>query len=168
MTYRTSNYEERGGARTVIGGELDIVAGGALKVGGTDVGIGNADRVPVVAKVALGVDTGDAGVFAWQNPETSAILVTRCVLDITTPATGTPSIDVGSNGDGTGSGDDLIDGQTIGDAAKLLDNFDDQGTNGQATIRLDENGGTTDWITGTATADPAGLVGNAYITYTVV
>ena len=29
------NYNEQGGARTVIGGEIDIVAGGALKVAGS-------------------------------------------------------------------------------------------------------------------------------------
>jgi hypothetical protein len=37
MTYaNTANYEEQGGGRTVIGGEIDIVSGGALKVAGTD------------------------------------------------------------------------------------------------------------------------------------
>jgi hypothetical protein len=37
MTDRnTLNYDEQGGGRTVIGGEIDIVAGGALKVAGVD------------------------------------------------------------------------------------------------------------------------------------
>ena len=36
MTANVSNYNEQGGARTVIGGEIDIVSGGALKVAGTD------------------------------------------------------------------------------------------------------------------------------------
>lgn len=37
MSYNTSNYTEQGGARTVIGGELDIESGGALKIAGTQV-----------------------------------------------------------------------------------------------------------------------------------
>jgi hypothetical protein len=36
MTANVSNYTEQGGARTVIGGEIDIVSGGALKIAGTD------------------------------------------------------------------------------------------------------------------------------------
>lgn len=36
MTANTVNYNEQGGARTVIGGEIDIVSGGALKIAGTD------------------------------------------------------------------------------------------------------------------------------------
>ncbi len=35
-TYNTLNYEEQGGARTVIGGEIDIVTGGTIKVSGVD------------------------------------------------------------------------------------------------------------------------------------
>ena len=37
MTYNTSNYTEQGGARTVIGGSLDVISGGDLDVesGGT-------------------------------------------------------------------------------------------------------------------------------------
>lgn len=33
----TLNYTEQGGARTVIGGEIDIVTGGTIKVNGVDV-----------------------------------------------------------------------------------------------------------------------------------
>lgn len=124
-----------------------------------------ADRVEKIAKVALGVATGGGGVLAWQNPEAVAIIVTRIELRITTPATGVPTIDVGAAADGTTSSDTLIDGAAIGDAAKVLDNIDDQGTNGQATVELDAAGGTTDYITGSASADPAGLVGSAYIHY---
>lgn len=32
-----SNYNEQGGARTVIGGEIDVITGGTLKIAGTDV-----------------------------------------------------------------------------------------------------------------------------------
>jgi hypothetical protein len=177
-SYQPTIYKEQGGARMVVGsggsldiesgGEIDIESGGSLKIAGTDVSIGNASRLPVVAKVALAAATGNAGLLSWQNPESSAILVTRFVADITTQATGAANADFGSDGDGTGTSDDLLDGQDIGTAAVVLDNIDDQGTNGQSVIRLDANGGTTDYITGTASADPAGLVGNVYITYVVV
>ena len=33
------NYTEQGGERTVIGGELDISAGGKLKIGGSELSI---------------------------------------------------------------------------------------------------------------------------------
>lgn len=34
MSYNTANYTEQGGARTVIGGELDVVSGGSFKLAG--------------------------------------------------------------------------------------------------------------------------------------
>ncbi|MDP3417859.1 hypothetical protein [Falsiroseomonas sp.] len=37
MSYNTQNYREQGGARDVIGGEIDIIPGGALKVAGQNV-----------------------------------------------------------------------------------------------------------------------------------
>jgi hypothetical protein len=169
-SYQPTIYKEQGGARMVVGsggsldiesgGEIDIESGGSLKAGGT--------AQPKMVKVALAAATGNAGLLAWQNPESSAILVTRFVADITTEATGAANADFGSDGDGTGTSDDLLDGQDIGTAAAVFDNIDDQGTNGQSVIRLDENGGTTDYITGTASADPADMVGNVYITYVVV
>lgn len=130
--------------------------------------IDGADRVTKVVKVALAAATGNAGLLSWQNPESSRILVTRVVLDITTEATGAATADFGADGDGTGTSDTLLDGVNIGAAAGVFDNIDDQGTNGQSVIALDENGGTTDYITGTASADPAGLVGFAYIHYVVI
>ncbi len=36
-TQNVLNYIEQGGARSVIGGSLDVVAGGALKLAGTDI-----------------------------------------------------------------------------------------------------------------------------------
>lgn len=124
-----------------------------------------ADRAVKVAQVALADATGAAGIFAWQNPEDNPIIVDKVQLDITTEATGAATADVGTDGDGTGSSDNLIDGADIGAAAVPKDNIDHQGTNGAATRRLDENGGTTDWITASGVADPAGLEGFAYIHY---
>jgi hypothetical protein len=55
MAYeQTKNYEEQGGARTVIGGELDIVAGGTLKIAGTAITqtAAQLNALPVVAQAA--------------------------------------------------------------------------------------------------------------------
>ena len=141
-------YMEQGGD------VLNVDTGGELQFEG---------RRRHIAKVALGADNSNGGVLAWQNPQDTAILVERVILDITSEATGSANIDVGSASGSGSTSDNLIDGQAIGDAVKVLDNIDDQGTNGGATVRLDANGGTTDWITGSPSADPAGLAGNAYI-----
>lgn len=57
--FNTLNYEEQGGARLVIGGEIDIVTGGKLKINGVDVtsGAGGSNVAGVAAgyKVARGV-----------------------------------------------------------------------------------------------------------------
>lgn len=135
---------------------MTVIHGGEVIAGG-------AQRIRRVS-VALSDDTGNAGMLSWQNPEDVAIIVTRLILDITTEATGAATADFGSDGDGTGSSDTLIDGVDVGAAAGVFDNVGDAGTNG-GIVRLDEAGGTTDYITGTGNADPADLVGTAHIFY---
>lgn len=122
-----------------------------------------------VVKVALTAGNADAFAFAWQNPESSAIMVHRVLLDITTEsATGGSVINIGSGATATTESDNLIDGGAL-TAAALLDNIDDQGTNGKSKQRLDAKAGTTDYVTGRIkTAHAAALVGNVYIYYTAV
>lgn len=36
-TYNASNYTEQGGARTVIGGEIDVITGGEVKIAGVKI-----------------------------------------------------------------------------------------------------------------------------------
>lgn len=55
MTANVSNYTEQGGARTVIGGEIDIASGGALKIAGTDK---TAALAAAVAAPAAGIAAG--------------------------------------------------------------------------------------------------------------
>lgn len=128
---------------------------------------GAAERLRT-ATVALAAATGAGGILAWQNPEDRPIIVTRIVLDVTTKSTGAATADFGPAANATTSSDTLLDGVDVGTAAGVFDNIENQGTNGKSTARLDENGGTTDYITGSGVADPAGLVGNAYIWYVVV
>lgn len=139
---------------------MGVIAGGQVIEGA-------AERIRT-ARVALATDTGNAGMLSWQNPEEYPIIIQRLMLDITTEATGAAIANFGSDADGTGTSDDLIDGVDIGAAAGVFDNIDDAGVSGGSTVRLDAKGGTTDFLTGTAESDPAGLVGFAYIQYWVV
>lgn len=118
------------------------------------------------ASGALGeADTG-GGVVSWQNPEDVAIIVTRLVLDITTKATAACTLDAGPGATATTVSDTLIDGLDANAAAGVFDSIEDQGTNGKSTARLDENGGTTDYLTvSKKTGAAAGIVGSYHIFY---
>ena len=119
--------------------------------------------------MALTASDAAASVFSWQNPEASAVLVTRVLIDATTKAAAACTLDVGTDGDGTGSANTLLDGLDVNAATGVFDNIADKGTNGKERQRLDAKGGTTDYITASkATGATAGLVGNAYIFYVEV
>ena len=128
-----------------------------------------SDSTPVslkCARVALVAADGAGGMLSWQNPETSAIVVTRVVIDRTTKTTAACTADSGSAANGTTSSDNLMDGVNMNAAEAIEDNEEDKGTNGKGRQRLDAKGGSTDFITGTtASGAAAGLVGNAYIFY---
>ena len=128
-----------------------------------------SDTTPVslkCAKTSLGSSDSAGGILAWQNPETSAIVVVRFVIDRTTKSTGACTADFGTAANGTTSSDNLLDGVDVGAAAAVEDNVENKSTNGKALQRLDAKGGSTDYITGSkATGAAAGLVGNAYIYY---
>ena len=121
-----------------------------------------------VAKVALAAEASPTagGVFSWQNPESVSVL-TGVILDVTTSATGAATADVGKAANATSSSDTLLDGVDVGTAAGTFSSTDsgDSGTNGKAFQTLDPKDGTNDYMTGTASADSSGVVGNAYIVY---
>lgn len=116
------------------------------------------------AKVALGSATGNGGVLAWANPEGVPIDIEGVKLDVTTKTTGAATIDVGVAANGTTTADNLIDGQDIGTAAGLFSTGKNGGTNGKPDQRMT----ASQFVTGTASANPAGLVGYAYITYLIL
>lgn len=122
-----------------------------------------------VVKVALIAGNANAYAFTWQNPESSKIIVHRVIIDRTT-AGGTASsvLDVGVVANATSTADTLIDGLDL-NATGVADNISDGGTNGKARQKVDENGGTNDYITGKILAqNAASLVGNVYIHYSIV
>jgi hypothetical protein len=107
--------------------------------------------------------------FAWQNPESTKILVTKAVLRLTAGGgTAGATMDIGPCASATDTSDTLLDGVDI-TAAGLFDNVGSKGNNGLPQVVLDENGGTNDWITGKILgANAASLDGKVYILYTKV
>ena len=69
---------------------------------------------PKCAKVALGSSDSAGGIMSWQNPESSAIVVVRIVIDRTTKSTGACTADFGTAANGTISSDNLMDGVDVG------------------------------------------------------
>ena len=129
----------------------------------------SSDTNPVAqkcAKVALAAADGAGDVFRWQNPEDSAIVITRVVLDVTITTAAACTLDVGADVQGAGSSDNLLDGLDVNAAAGVFDNIADKGANGKERQRLDAKGGDTDYVTASKdTGATAGLEGNAYIFY---
>ena len=116
----------------------------------------NSLKIPLTAATTTAV----GGVLKLSNPEGVDLIITRCVLDVTTQSTGAATVDAGVHADGSASADNLIDGQSVA-AAGVFDNLGAGGTNGKAAVR---------WAAGavlviTASATTAGMVGSAHIQF---
>lgn len=130
---------------------------------GTDIDL--ARGLVKVVKVALTPATGTTAgaVLSWANPEGAKIIITRVVIDVTTAATtGTPTINFGVAADGTTSSNTLLTAAAAS-AIAILDNITNKGASGNTVATMS----ATQYVTGTASATLAGLVGNAYIHYTL-
>jgi hypothetical protein len=126
---------------------------------------GGTERNEKWVKVPLAAVATAGGVLAWQNPEGTPIMVTRLILDVTTPATGACTLDAGTAADGTTSNDGLLDGVDVGTAAGVFDNLGNAGSNGRARQRLAAGSYVT---VSQASGAVAGLVGSALIAYVVL
>ena len=113
------------------------------------------------AALTAATGTTGGGVLSLANPEGVDLIVTRLILDITTPSTGAAAVDAGIAANGTTSADNLIDGASVASAAKVLDNIDDKGSNGKAKQKW----GADQYLTITASATTAGMVGSAIIEF---
>ena len=120
-----------------------------------------------IARVALAGGNANAFAFAWANPETSKIIVSRVVVNVTTKsATAGSLLDVGPGATATTHSDTLIDGLDIATAVICADNITNKGSNGLSLCKLDAVGGATAYITGQILAqNAAALAGYAYIFY---
>ena len=107
--------------------------------------------------------------FAWQNPESVAILANQVILNITTVGgTGSSVMDVGVGSGPTETGDTILDGIDINaDAVYSSLSAGVSGSNAtENSHRVDANGGANDYITGKIlVADASGLVGRYAIKY---
>lgn len=117
-------------------------------------------------KIALTAATTTAvgGVLKVLNPEGVDLIITRFIVDISTPATGTPTIDAGIDDGGDVSSDTLLDGVAIGTSTALIDPLRvavDAPAASVPAVRWPAG----HYLVATASASAAGLVGNAHIQY---
>jgi hypothetical protein len=119
-----------------------------------------------IAKVSFTNGAADAVAFAWQNPETNKILVVRVVVDVTTAATLAATLNIGKSNDAVTDASDIMAAFPI-NAIAVKDHLTVAAAIGKGGVhKLDENGGTTDYITGTIKAqNSATTVANIYIEY---
>lgn len=136
-----------------------------LNVSGSIELISDTERVTKIAKVALSADSSGGGVFSWANPESTNIIITRVIIDVTTKTSAACTIDVGTTAtSATTSSDNLLDGVDVGTAVGVFDNIDNKGSNGKSKQKLAPG----KWITASkASGAAAGLKGYAYIYYIV-
>lgn len=118
-----------------------------------------AFRVPLTAITSSPTTAG--GVLSLANPEGKTLIITRFILNITSPSAGAATVDAGVAADGSTSSDTLIDGASVATAAKALDSGKDGGTNG----KIGQLWTASQFVTVTASATLAGLVGEAIIFY---
>ena len=107
--------------------------------------------------------TTGGGVFAWQNPESTAVIIDRVIIDVTTAATSTVcTVDIGYTAtSATTSDDDLLDGVAF-TSAGVYDNTVNIGTNGKGV----QKAAAGKWVTATEkTGDVTGLAGKFYLHY---
>lgn len=125
-------------------------------------------KTAVVSLTGAAIHAGTGGVVAWQNPESSSILVLRAVLNLTTVATGACTLDIGVTATGaTTTSDTLLDGIDANSAIGVFDSMDsllDSAANAHAQLLASGKWVTVDEKTGDAT----GLVAKLYIQYVVI
>jgi hypothetical protein len=114
-----------------------------------------------VIDLVAATTTTAGGVVSQANPEGVDLIITRAILRTTAPSTGAATLDIGVAANGTTSSDTLLDGIAVNGAAKIADNINDAGTNGKARLVW----GASEFVTATASATTAGMVGKLYIEY---
>lgn len=169
-TYSPKVYRTDGGDTLVAAasGVIDYQTGALEK--DTTAGITtHGNRHVFCYRGALtGTASAAGGIFSWQAPTGSDIIVQNFGLNITAASTtGGAVLDIGTaTTSATTKSDNLIDGLVAtGSITGYYDSVDDQGSNGKQGQFMDA--GT--WITGSATdSKGTGLAGTYYVTYTVV
>lgn len=154
MTYTAKNVKE-----------LRSEAGSLLKKIATELGLIDDELITQVSG-ALAAGLVNTYAFTWQNPESVAVLVERVIIDITTAGgTATAILDVGVVANATSTAADIVNDLDL-DATGICDHMLVAGAGLGGVHKVDENGGTNDWITGKIITEAASsLVGKYYIQY---
>lgn len=117
--------------------------------------IGGQGVLEYETALTAATDTTAGGVVSLANPFGFAVIITGVYLNLTTAATtSTNTIDLGVAANGTTSSDTLIDGTTTTAGVKAA-----SGTNGA----VPRTWSTTQFVTGTASATLAGMVGTLHL-----
>jgi len=118
---------------------------------------GSANEYIAVGALASADTAG--GAIGIANPFETEVIVTDVMIDVTTAATASATVDLGIAADATTSADNLIDGANVGaggDGARVYNSKKDAGTNGIGAKAW----ATTEYLTmSKATGALAGLVG---------
>lgn len=121
-------------------------------------------KIPLTAATTNAV----GGVIKLENTEGVDLIITRAILDITTEATGTPTLSMGIDDEGDVSSNTLFDAVAIGTAAGVLDNLltpshggSEPGVANKPSVRWPAG----HFLVATASASAAGLEGNAFIQF---
>ena len=150
-----------GGGNVLVGEIVGLDSGDYVWV---DIEPGTRSRQSHIAvltgSITAATTTTGGDCISLANPFGENVIILGVVIDVTTPATGAANMDVGVAADGTTTADTLLDGTDVGTAAIVADTFDNPGTNGVNGLGWT----TTQFITGTPSADATGLVG----TYKVI
>lgn len=113
-------------------------------------------------KKALAVVDTAGGVVSLANPLNCDLIVTKLVIDVTTPATATCHLSAGIAANGTTLSATLIDTVDAHTAAIVADNVTNKGSGGAPTRKWAKAQYLTISVQDGASA---GMVGNAYIIY---
>lgn len=120
----------------------------------------NGEVIEVKKNLTAATVTTGGAVLSFANPFGGDAIVEDIVIDLTTVATGEATIDVGVAANGTTSSDTLLDGLDAHTATGYFTASNKPGTKGGVKRLIT----STQYITATASATLAGLVGTATIT----
>lgn len=117
--------------------------------------------IEVTEDLTAATGTTAGAVIALANPLGVDLLIIDAVLRTTAASSGAATVDIGVAADATTSSDTLFDGLSLATSAKIADarNDTDNGTNGLVPRLWADDA----YVTGTASATLAGMVGKLHL-----
>jgi hypothetical protein len=123
-------------------------------------------RMLKMASGSLTAGLGNAYAFAWQNPESTAIIVREIIIDITTAATAAATLDVDVVANATSNSNTIFSAIAL-NGARLFTSLEVGSGGNEYPHYVDAKGGANDWVTGYESANQsmAAMVAKYYIIY---